>query len=126
MQEPRPNMALPIVNRTPAHKDPVCGMTVVPARAAASIEHDGHAYFFCSKGCAAKFANGPEKFLAAANEPATTLRASHHPESTGAAKQSEASAIRYTCPMHPEITQIGPGSCPKCGMALEPMDVFAE
>ena len=84
--------------------DPVCGMTVDPHTAKHRHEHRGHTYYFCSAGCRTKFAADPEKYLdkdARAAEPV--------PEGT-----------IYTCPMHPEIRQVGPGSCPICGMALEP------
>src|SRR5213082_1574057 len=84
--------------------DPVCGMKVEPANAAAEIEHAGRTYYFCSKHCAAQFHADPAKY---AKAPAPTA-----PPAVGA---------KYTCPMHPEIVQIGPGSCPKCGMALVPM-----
>jgi Cu+-exporting ATPase len=121
-------------------KDPVCGMTVDPSKAAAAIEYEGRPFYFCSKGCAAKFQQNPGQFLAAApdsatashqSEGATTSCCSHVTGATpqnarpnAAAKAGE--GVRYTCPMHPQIVQIGPGACPICGMALEPMDVFAE
>src|SRR5258705_830431 len=79
--------------------DPVCGMTVEPANAAAEIEHAGQTYYFCSKHCAHKFQADPAKY----------------------AKAPAPSGAKYTCPMHPEIVRDGPGSCPKCGMALVPM-----
>jgi P-type Cu+ transporter len=127
-------------------KDPICGMTVDPTKAAATIDYEGHPYYFCSKGCAAKFQHDPAKFLAASA--ATTGHGSRSPHAHGqiapasltqiaattpsnssqhtnlAEKSGE--GIRYTCPMHPQIVQIGPGSCPICGMALEPMDPLAE
>ena len=91
-------------------KDPVCGMTVDPLKTAHKAEHDGEAYFFCSAGCSAKFIADPAKYL--------------KPEPRQAEKVP-AGAI-YTCPMHPQIRQIGPGSCPICGMALEPVTVTAD
>jgi Cu+-exporting ATPase len=94
---------LPILQKPTGVLDPVCGMTVDPQRSAGAVEHRGQKYYFCSKGCAAKFEADPTKYL--------------QPKST----QPPAAAIEYTCPMHPEIRQIGPGSCPKCGMALEPV-----
>jgi Cu+-exporting ATPase len=97
---------LPILQSTEA-RDPVCGMTVDPRRAAGSSIYQGETYHFCSKGCAAKFQAAPEKYLHPQAAPS-------HPEKPG---------VEYTCPMHPEIRQIGPGSCPKCGMALEPVSV---
>jgi Cu+-exporting ATPase len=85
--------------------DPVCGMQVDPVTAKHRAEHDGHTYYFCSGRCREKFVAAPARYLekdAASIAPA--------PEGT-----------LYTCPMHPEVQQVGPGSCPKCGMALEPI-----
>ncbi|MET0923370.1 MAG: heavy metal translocating P-type ATPase, partial [Xanthobacteraceae bacterium] len=85
-------------------RDPVCGMTVDPHTAAHRHVHHGRTYYFCSAGCRAKFAADPGKYLgedARASPPV--------PEGT-----------IYTCPMHPQIRQAGPGACPICGMALEP------
>jgi Cu+-exporting ATPase len=93
-------------------RDPVCGMTVAPETAKASVEHAGKRYFFCSDGCAQRFRQDAGKYLTAAKPNAPSL--------------SAPKGVRYTCPMHPEIVQIGPGTCPKCGMALEPMDIVAE
>jgi P-type Cu+ transporter len=97
--------------------DPVCGMSVEPARAAATVEHGGVTYYFCSAGCAAKFRADPERFLSGARE-SMTPRA---PEAAAGTPDR-----LYTCPMHPEIVKHGPGACPKCGMALEPMVASAE
>jgi Cu+-exporting ATPase len=88
-----------------AAKDPVCGMTVDPAKAAGSAEHGGKKYFFCSKHCLAKFQAEPAKYAGKVPSRPT----------------ERAAATKYTCPMHPEVVQLGPGSCPKCGMALVPM-----
>ncbi|MEO8338813.1 MAG: heavy metal translocating P-type ATPase [Nitrospirota bacterium] len=87
---------------TAGTKDPVCGMDVVPETAAGHAEHAGQTYHFCSRGCVAKFEADPEKYV-------------------GPAKASPPSGPsgEYTCPMHPEVRQPGPGNCPKCGMALE-------
>src|SRR5262245_66687413 len=89
--------------------DPVCGMTVDPHTTPHRHTHQGHTYYFCSAGCRTKFIADPQKYLgpAKAAEPV--------PEGT-----------IYTCPMHPQIRQVGPGSCPICGMALEPELVSAE
>lgn len=91
-------------------KDPVCGMTVDPHTAKYRADHRGHPYYFCSAGCRAKFAAEPERYLAPGK-----VKAEPAPED----------AI-YTCPMHPEIRQAGPGSCPICGMALEPVLATAD
>jgi Cu+-exporting ATPase len=91
-------------------RDPVCGMSVAadsPLRA----EHDGRVYFFCSELCLHRFQGDPAAYLQPASAPA---RAETGPAQT------------YTCPMHPEVVQDHPGSCPKCGMALEPRTVEAE
>src|SRR5688572_8440044 len=86
--------------------DPVCGMDVVPGDAAGgSAEHAGTTYWFCSPSCREKFTADPARYLTPAAPPAT-----------GATSDDRI----YTCPMHPEVRQRGPGSCPKCGMALEP------
>jgi len=89
-------------------KDPVCGMTVTRATAGHMAKHAGQKFYFCSAGCHDKFEAEPEKYLEGRPEPEPM------PEGTV-----------YTCPMHPEIEQIGPGDCPKCGMALEPKGVPA-
>ena len=94
-----------IVN-APQAKDPVCGMTVDPARATATFEHDRHVYHFCSLPCFAKLRAEPEQYLGGATAPAMP-----------------GTAAEYTCPMHPQIVQRGPGTCPLCGMALEPKTV---
>ena len=90
--------------------DPVCGMTVDPATSRHRHDYRDQAYYFCAAGCRGKFAAAPEKYLKAgvAPEPVTV------------------EGTIYTCPMHPEVRQIGPGACPICGMALEPVTVTAE
>src|SRR5467141_3466703 len=124
---------LPILQGPPKHKDPVCGMMVAPGKAAARLEHAGKTYYFCSKNCAERFSHDPETFLAAPGtaemDHASAPRGHGAMEHSGAAVSFAAARgrkIRYTCPMHPEIVRFGPGSCPICGMALEPVDVFAE
>ncbi|HXJ13281.1 MAG TPA: heavy metal translocating P-type ATPase [Candidatus Limnocylindrales bacterium] len=109
---------LPILGEAPRARDPVCGMLVDPQKAAAKFEHGGKTFFFCSPRCKERFQQDPEKFLAAPG----TAGMEHAPAAQPAASSEN---IRYTCPMHPEIVQIGPGSCPICGMALEPMDIVA-
>ena len=111
---------LPIVGSAPRVKDPVCGMMVDPQKAAGKLEHAGETYHFCSARCAERFAEDPEKFLAAPGTAGMETSAAK-PASTKVAE-----GVRYTCPMDPEIVQIGPGTCPICGMALEPMDIVAE
>ena len=90
-------------------KDPVCGMTVQPDVTPHRAEHAGQSFFFCSAGCLEKFTKNPSRYLGS-EEPLAELHA-------------EDSEAIYTCPMHPEIRQRGPGSCPICGMALEPVEV---
>ena len=94
--------------------DPVCGMKVDPNAAAGSLEHEGRTYYFCGKSCLHKFQQAPEAFIGRVAEPVTE-------SSPGGAAEGNV----YTCPMHPEVRQDGPGSCPRCGMALEPLRVAA-
>ncbi len=118
-------------------KDPVCGMTVDPARAKVTHEHAGKTYYFCCRGCQEKFSADPAKYLqsrglqvADAPKPALWRRRvepgpvpkalvgiAPAPPSASTLK----GANEYTCPMDPEVRQQGPGDCPKCGMALEPV-----
>jgi Cu+-exporting ATPase len=102
-------------------------MTVEPGRAAARIDHDGRSYYFCSSGCAARFQQEPGKFLAAPGTAGMVAPSAAHERATtkSSATSSPSKGVRYTCPMHPQIVQLGPGSCPICGMALEPMDALA-
>ncbi len=93
-------------------KDPVCGMMVDPHATRHRTTYGGHTFYFCSAGCRQKFEADPSRYLV--------------PEQ---AKQREAPAAEgaiYTCPMHPEVRQTGPGSCPICGMALEPVMMTAD
>jgi P-type Cu+ transporter len=87
--------------------DPVCGMTIAPADAVGRVEHGGKTYYFCSDTCLKAFQADPGKFLATPRGAAPTASAS----------------TQWTCPMHPEIVRDQPGSCPICGMALEPRTV---
>jgi Cu+-exporting ATPase len=100
-------------------RDPVCGMTVDPSSARASVEHDGKTYYFCAPGCAAKFRADPEKYLAAQPAPAPHAHGSVV-KIASAPRSRPVAPVEYTCPMHPQIIRIGPGACPICGMALEP------
>jgi Cu+-exporting ATPase len=89
--------------------DPVCGMKVDPDATPHHAERDGHTFHFCSAGCRTKFVADPERRLA-----------------KGQAVEKAAPGAIYTCPMHPQIRQVGPGFCPICGMALEPVTVTAD
>jgi P-type Cu+ transporter len=94
---------LPLATDAAKVRDPVCGMTVDPATSRHRFDHRGETFHFCSAGCRSKFAADPIKYL----------------DKTKPQPEAPKGAI-YTCPMHPEIRQVGPGSCPICGMALEP------
>ncbi len=94
-----------------AARDPVCGMMVDPATAAHHARHDGVTYYFCAARCRDRFIADPARFLA--------------PDAADKAASVQADAI-YTCPMDPEIRQVGPGTCPICGMALEPETITAD
>src|SRR2546422_4215155 len=130
---PKPPLpGLPVLPATPKVKDPICGMMVDPQKSAAKVEHGGMNYYFCSARCAERFEKNPEKSLAAPGMAGMEHHSSppvddvnKHSGPTAPASASSKTA-RYTCPMHPQIVQIGPGTCLICGMALEPMDVFAE
>jgi P-type Cu+ transporter len=102
-------------------------MTVDPARAAATAEHAGKTFYFCSVGCAQKFRADPEKYLVAP-QVATSARQFDlvQFDDVNPAPDSGAISAEYTCPMHPEIVRSKPGSCPICGMALEPRTAAAE
>src|SRR5215468_6594062 len=111
-------------------RDPVCGMTVHPAKAAAQVEHAGQIYYFCATGCAQRFSGNPDQYIgrAASGTSQATPSPVDQPAAvseTPSAPRKTESKVRYTCPMHPEVIRYGPGSCPKCGMALEPMDAAA-
>src|SRR5215468_4713613 len=105
--------------------DPVCGMSVAPLKAAGSYEYRGQRHFFCSLGCRDKFAAAPDRFLNPAPiAPVSIPRAQEIPADSYNHDHSRRRPSReYTCPMHPEIVRDGPGSCPICGMALEPRTV---
>ncbi len=110
-------------------RDPICGMNVDPEKAKAQVVHDGKAYYFCCGGCAQKFQREPGKYLATSSSTSymeMPTPAAEKPQGAETRAALQAVAVRYTCPMHPEIVQIGPGSCPICGMALEPTEVVAE
>jgi Cu+-exporting ATPase len=90
--------------------DPVCGMTVDPATATITARHEHKTFYFCSEKCRSKFVADPLKFI----DPAAGPTSSRQPTAIE-------SGVIYTCPMHPEVRQLGPGFCPICGMALEPL-----
>jgi Cu+-exporting ATPase len=96
-------------------------MTVEPESAAGKFEYQGETYFFCSVHCQKLFASDPAKYLAAASARQKTAPVQHH---AAPAAPAVPGAI-YTCPMDPEVRQVGAGACPKCGMALEPLEVTA-
>jgi len=94
--------------------DPVCGMSVSIAETTPSLDHEGRKYYFCRPQCLERFRENPQQFISSLAKPAV-----HEPEpATGA-------SIEFTCPMHPEIVRDRPGSCPICGMALEPKTISA-
>jgi Cu+-exporting ATPase len=93
-----------------AEIDPVCGMKVLPEKAAASLDHAGRTWYFCAEGCKTKFAADPGKYDGSRPTPLISI---------AAGPKTPASA-QYTCPMHPEVLSEKPGTCPKCGMALDP------
>jgi len=93
----------------PRVRDPVCGMSVDPNTAKHRFDHEGTTYFFCNPRCLEKFRASPATYLEPPPKP-----------------EEGDTAIEYTCPMHPEVVQLGPGTCPKCGMALEPKVVSAD
>ena len=106
--------ALPVVSSPVSkdqEKDPVCGMTVSIATAAGSFEHEGRKYYFCSQHCLDRFRENPAAFLFDSAKPAAP---------------ASRNRVGYTCPMHPEIVRDRPGSCPICGMALEPRTISVE
>jgi P-type Cu+ transporter len=89
--------------------DPVCGMTISPDDAVGHVDHKGQTYYFCSESCLEQFKADSERFVSRNRPVAATTPADMERE--------------YTCPMDPDVRQKGPGACPKCGMALEPVDV---
>src|SRR5829696_1883416 len=98
--------------------DPVCGMSVEPESAAGSYKHEGETYYFCSLSCLEKFRAEPARFINRSESP--------HVASIRSAPQKPTNVSEeYTCPMHPQVRSAGPGSCPKCGMALEPVTIKA-
>ena len=97
--------------------DPVCGMTVEKEHAADTTEYNGETLYFCSPGCGQRFRSDPLRYLSGGNEPMQLVKAplAQIPDIGAPSSQN----TLYTCPMHPEVRQQAPGTCPKCGMALE-------
>ncbi len=107
---------------TAVHKDPICDMTVDPASAAGSFAHGGQTYYFCSAGCLTRFKADPAGMLAASPRgmSLTSIGRRPPPPSPSPPPPLPPAAAQWTCPMHPEVLSDKPGSCPICGMALEP------
>ena len=111
-------------NKAATHvEDPVCGMNVDPQSAKYKTDHAGQTYYFCCAGCVEKFRTDPQKYLKAGREEHSAHGAAvvsiAAPKSGGQVDQRY-----YVCPMDPEVRKLGPGACPKCGMALEPETVL--
>ncbi len=108
--------------------DPVCGMKVDPSVAEHAVDHRGEQFYFCSAGCKGKFLADPGQYTGHGfPDRAAGGRAGHATEpGHGQPTPSEGESVEYTCPMHPEIRQDGPGTCPICGMPLEPVIVTAD
>ncbi|HJR38387.1 MAG TPA: heavy metal translocating P-type ATPase [Nocardioidaceae bacterium] len=118
---------------TTAHQvtDPVCGMAVDPTSAEHTASHAGETYYFCSAHCKAKFEVDAGRYATPSHtehDHADHSHAGHgHETQAGPAPSpADGEVVEYTCPMHPEIRQAGPGACPICGMALEPVTVTAD
>lgn len=106
------------IQNVPTTIDPVCGMSVDPATAKHTLEHGGQRQYFCSRTCLDKFQAQPGKYASGSEKrPPASLASDPAPDLTV--------PRRYTCPMHPQIVQDGPGNCPICGMALEPINASA-
>ncbi len=112
---PSPRKSLPMMQPVQQGEiDPVCGMTVQPATAAGSYEYGGKKYYFCATRCLDKFRADPDYYLI----PPEQRKPKAPPASVGG-------AVKYVCPMDPEVSESKAGACPICGMALEPADVTA-
>ena len=104
---------------TGSQKDPVCGMDVVPDHAAGAVEHKERTYYFCSDHCVKKFKEDPERYVDRPSPAASHVTPHDHTHT------AHSEDMEYTCPMDPEVRQKGPGVCPMCGMALEPIEAVA-
>lgn len=102
-------------------KDPVCGMNVDPVTAKYTHHLNDEDYYFCSKGCLEKFKANPGEYMQSMKAHGGCCHG--HAKPAPVAKPEAGNDVIYTCPMHPEVRQIGPGTCPKCGMALEPENI---
>ena len=100
-----------------AHIDPVCGMTVM-ADSEKALDYKGKTYYFCNPKCAEKFSADPHRYL--------PKRDTTPPSAVPTTNTAKSTNVIYTCPMHPEVRQVGPGSCPKCGIPLEPLEATSE
>ncbi len=105
--------------------DPVCRMSIKPEAAAATAAYQEQTYYFCSVHCHDKFVKDPAAYVGERSDAAPGTDPAHHEPHAPLVGEREAAPVRgtnvtiYTCPMHPEVRQPGPGACPKCGMALE-------
>lgn len=106
---------------TTSVEDPVCGMTVDPKETEHHTDHEGETYHFCSSSCLKKFESDPSSYAKKSGDEVDHVHDHHHQRD--ADNTGEKDTAIYTCPMHPEVEQVGPGSCPKCGMDLERKDV---
>ena len=114
---------------TPLVKDPVCGMDVDPAASEHRVQHGGQTFHFCSEHCQTRFESGPADYLSPPPGSGRDHRQDHRADESGrqhAGAAEPGEGTEWTCPMHPEIRRPGPGSCPLCGMALEPVTVTAD
>src|SRR5437016_10085147 len=99
--------------------DPVCHMKVMPETAAAQYEYQGKTYYFCNPRCLERFQENPEQYLAASEFEGRTPNSEVQEFGVRPSNSADLKGI-YVCPMDAEVRQVGPGICPKCGMALEP------
>jgi heavy metal translocating P-type ATPase len=109
-------------------QDPVCGMDVDPAASEHRVQHEGQTFYFCSEHCRARFESNPDAYVSSPAGSAHDHGQDHRAVDQGrrhAEAENPAEVAEWTCPMHPEIRRPGPGSCPICGMALEPVTVTA-
>src|SRR5579862_4108344 len=106
---PHSQSSTPEMHAPETARDPICGMDVPIATAEWRVDYGGKTYVFCCDGCLARFNEHPERYATAVDAPPRAAPAAADPKAT------------YTCPMHPQVVQTGPGSCPLCGMALEPL-----